>query len=382
MSEGLRRWAFEVLIAGRMAKSEKNFELRAVDESPEDDTSYVRLNFDGAEEELELPPVRVGGREKVEARLEAATKEEMKMRSIEPSLGSLIEFQETDADLDGAWGNAEGKRSVPWGWIVLVAVLFVSGIGWSLFQLKSAGERRTVLVEESLSVLEQDKMEELGAMRVIDEIEGAVKRFFEAGSWEEMLGYSRHAGRVGCLMAGYYERVPFKPVGSVSITTLDPLTIDQQANFWLVRVLTPSQSEEAVLVELKESGVAKVDWETFVCYQPMDWEVFARDRPADTTADFRVYVEKDFFYSHDFSDERKWRSYRLTAFGADQVLFGYVERSNTALIGELEALIDGNRGLASMILELHLPKGIQSRNGVLIRGVKSPRWLYLEKGAE
>ena len=39
--------------------------------------------------------------------------------------------------------------------------------------------------------------------------------------------------------------------------------------------------------------------------------------------DFRVYVEADNFYSHEFADSDQWMSFRLTALDSEETLFGY-----------------------------------------------------------
>jgi len=70
--------------------------------------------------------------------------------------------------------------------------------------------------------------------------------------------------------------------------------------------------------------------------------------------------------------------FRLTALDSEETLFGY------AAVDSLEAqtllqLMEANGGRkTSMILRLGIPEGLQSRRGVMIEKVISPRWIYLD----
>ena len=149
----------------------------------------------------------------------------------------------------------------------------------------------------------------------------------------------------------------------------------------MARITLADGESRNVIIETTADG-AKLDWETLVAHQPMDWDEFATKRPEGTSMDFRVYVERDNFFSHEFADSDQWISLRLTALDADETLFGYTKAgSETAM--EILDLLNAQQGRAtSMILRLHEPEGIQSRRGVVIEDMLSPRWLYVRPPGE
>jgi len=133
----------------------------------------------------------------------------------------------------------------------------------------------------------------------------------------------------------------------------------------------------SLLIETDGMGEPRLDWETFVCHQPMPWDEFARNRPQDKPMDFRVYVEADHFFSHEFSDSNQWLSFRLTALDADETLFGYL-RTDHEDVQRMLACLRYNQGRkTSLILRLNVPHGLQSPRGVVIEKLMSPRWIYL-----
>jgi hypothetical protein len=110
----------------------------------------------------------------------------------------------------------------------------------------------------------------------------------------------------------------------------------------------------------------------------MAWDEFVRERPAGHSMDFRVYVERDHFFSHEFADPNRWACFRLTALDSEETLFGYIS-TDSAELPKLAGLLDGGGGTrASVVLRLHIPEGLASRRGVVIEKLIAPRWIYLD----
>jgi len=126
-----------------------------------------------------------------------------------------------------------------------------------------------------------------------------------------------------------------------------------------------------------ESGEPRVDWETLVCYQPMKWDDFAAQRPTGTSLDFRVYVERDSFYSHEFADEKLWTCFRLTALDNEEALFGYARSGSEEAQAMLRMINENDGRKASLILRLIIPEGVRSPRGVVIESLLSARWIYI-----
>lgn len=362
-------------LAPPMAKEPEKVELRLLEEDTKPDTSYVRLGKDAVEVVEDLPPVRL--ETVVSQGRHAAGREEIKKRSKEPDLRSLIEMDTPAPSEPWETKQAEGQ-GFPWGWVALIACFFGAAIIWSLVNVNSAEEQRKDLNQDSLAILEKDNHEEIEAIELIDTLDGVVRDFFDARSVDEMLRFVRHPERVRPLMENYYGEEAPEPRRVLQVNSLEPLTIGKRADFWMVSCDLNNQVRVPLLLEVFSGKEAKVDWETFVCYQPMAWDEFARTRPAGYTGDFRVYVQKDNFHSHEFADSEYYDCYRLTALDSEQALYGYVKRE-TALASRMAELTAVETGSPlAMILRLHLPEGLHSTRGVYVLELVSPRWMFVE----
>ena len=362
-----------------MGKEDDKVKLRTIDEDREGSVRVVRLNQGTTEEVEELPTVRVGGKVVPEARLEMATRGELKTRSNEPDIGSLIERDGLVEESEWLEGSAS---RIPWGWVVLVGCVFVAGIVWSLREVNRADGYREDLMSEAAGILEKEEMEEKNAERVIERIESTVRSYYDSRSVEELLRYVRHPRRVAPLMEKYYEDTPLKAWRVREIVSMDPLTIDYRASFWMVASRLENGEQRQLLVETRDDGEVKIDWETLVCYQPMDWDKFATARPEGYEGDFRVYAEKDHFFSHEFADSDVFASFRLTALDGEEILNGYAGLQGD-LGQRISALIEANGGQPTpMILRLKVPEAVRSPRGVEITQLVRPRWLYVESPGE
>ena len=179
-------------------------------------------------------------------------------------------------------------------------------------------------------------------------------------------------------MAAYYAKEPLIPRKVIQIRRLEPLTLGPNTNFWLSVVELDNRKTSNLVIEVPPNGEPLIDWETLVCYQPMDWNTFTRERPINTSFDFRVYVQADNFYSHEFADATKWSCFRLSALGGDEPVFGYA-KANEAVARNLTELLNQNRGRpCSVILRISIPEGLQSRSGAVIEKLINARWLYVD----
>ncbi len=370
---------FSAFLVPPMAKEKDRVELRPVDEGAGKDSRFFRLHRDRVEEVDDIPAPRVGGKVAPEARLEALGRDGLKIRSVDPGVASLIERDTEDKEkLEEEWESSAPATGLPWGWLALIGCAFAAGILWSLVEVNRSDERREGLVDQAENILEKEREEEMDAEKMITTIAGTVGQFFDSRTVDEMLRYVRDPERVRPFMEKYYSTVPVAPLRVEKILSYDPLTIDNRATFWMVLCKLSDGSEGQLLIEAVSGDVAKVDWETFVCYQPMEWDKFAKERPGGYTGDFRVYVEPDNFHTHEFSDSEKYACFRLTALDSEEVLYGYVERV-TMLAGKMDELTgeNGNEPIP-MILKLEVPENALSKRGVYVRSLLCPRWMYVE----
>lgn len=375
-------------LLGGMAKDKakdqgkEGVKLKPVAEDGGEDLRRIRL-YEGKVEEYEvLPVVRVGQSPVLNEEGEPVTREDMRTRSQEPDLGTLIDGElglELE-DLEDGWELRRGGwMAVPWGWMALVVVAFATGIIWSLVQVKQSVGTRILVEKAAVARLEEEKRSVMDAKVTLVTIERVVGDFFKARSVEELVKWVRDAERVGPLMEGYYAGGLPEPRGVVEVLSLNPLTIRKHANFWLVACLLDDGSDVQVLVEVYSEDEAGVDWESYVAYQPIPWDEFVGRREGGYEGNFRVYGEEDYFFNDEFSDSEKLMCLRLTARGSEEVLYGYFEREGE--VGRrIRELVDGRDLPSPMMLRLYVPENLRSPRGVVIRELLAPGWVLLDDG--
>lgn len=363
-----------------MAREEKRIELKPVEETVARPAEpVIRLESDDSSQRAR--PVRLSPDvgEDTSHRLDVPARQEYETRTHQPGIEALIENGPVNPDgLEQDWGKeSAGQRSIPWGWFVLIGLILAGAAIWSLAGVKKADVKAAQIRVEAESVLVNDEKEEKEATALIDRLDAVTREFFSATTVEAMIPLVRQPERVRPLMEHYYSEHPLVPVATVRTTILQPLTLDNRANFWMKSVQLAERNTSNMIVEVLENGEPKIDWETLVCYQPMNWDTYATTRPAGKSLDFRVYVEPDNFFSHEFADPEKWQSLRLTALNADETLFGYVP-VGSEISNQIIELLRRNQGSrTSMVLRLNVPEGLTSRRGVVIEKLMSPRWMYV-----
>jgi hypothetical protein len=376
----LRRLSFAALFPPQMARETKKLELRPVDDTAEEQEPVVRLgNHETQQREkpvrLAIPEVSLPSQ-----RLDVPAREDVESRSHQPGIEELIDRAAADPDLlEQNWAkNSFHRQNVPWGWFMLFGTLIAAAVMWSLNGVNKAEVQAEKIRVATESIIDHDAQEDLEAGDLIVRIDAATRKFFDTTDVNELSRLVRHPERVTPLMHSYYggKAVPAHGIRRTKI--LQPVTLGSRGNFWMETVELANNDTRSLLIEILPSGEPRIDWETLVCYQPMKWDTFVSERPPSTTLDFRVYAEQDNFFSHEFSDPATWNCFRLTALDSDETLFGYAKKTEQASRDILEILNLNHGKRASLILRLSIPEGLQSRRGVVIEKMLSPRWLHVD----
>lgn len=366
-----------------MARDEKRVVLRTVDDEVAREPEVVRLYNREIEPKRHVEePVRLGPLvpQETPSRLEIADRDELELRTHQPGIEVLIEPDGINPDLaELAWGESSERRlPIPWGWFVLIGMAIVAAVVWSLANLKESEVQAHSIRSETESVLAREEMEEAEARELIERIENTLRIYFDTTSVDMLARLVRHPERVKPLMVEYYARHPLAQSPMRSLRVLQPLTLGNRGNFWMGSVMLADGRLVNLVIEIDAEGMPRIDWETQVCYQPMPWDDFARQRPTGRSMDFRVYAERDNFYSHEFADPEKWLCFRLTALESDETLFGYAAAGSETARLLTDATTHNPHGRTSLTLRLAIPPGLQSRRGVVIEKVVCERWLLID----
>lgn len=381
----LRRWSFASFLSSGMAREDKPLRLRTVDDETAEVVPVVRLeNRETEARERDVRPVRLGAAEAdlevPSRRLDLPSREEIELRTHQPGIELLIEPEVANPDLvEENWGEATVRRNpIPWGWFALIGLTITGAVIWSLTRVEKADEQLNLIRETTQSVLVDEEKEEREATQLVDRLERQLRAYFNVTTVEALAGIVRHRDRVEPLLRDYYKDKPVFSAKLKSIKVMQPLTLDNRGNFWMASVILENGMTRNMIIEIDEDGRPLMDWETLVCHQPMSWDEFVTRRPTGTSMDFRVYVERDSFYSHEFADSDQWTSFRLTALDSEETLFGYAHAGSDESKA-IEQLIRQNpAGRATLILRLSIPEGLASRRGAVIEKLINSRWLFVE----
>ncbi len=341
----------------------------------DDKPSLVTVN-EASEEEVLLLEGRSVPENEGKVRLEVKDRSGVKFRTHEPKVAEWLGQEE--ASIEDGWNSeVEPARSLKGLWISL-GVVFLVGMVWMAVEITGVIREKEEESVDPQSSLEREKQSEIDARQTIDTIQVTVRNFYASSSADEMLKYVRHPDRVGPSLREYYSKNPMKGSEVMSMVNMDPMIIESRGGFWVIQAKLSSGVQEHLAVEVNRSTEAKVDWETYVCAQPMEWDRFVKDRPAGYRGDFRVYIEFENFYNYEFKDSEKYQAYKLTSLNSHEVIYGYAARDGQAF-REIDKLINQNKNRKlAVMLQLYLQEGLQSKSGVLIEQFVAPRWLILD----
>lgn len=369
----LRRLPFRGSLSLRteMAKNDKN-----------DRSEEIRVVGDSEEEVVRLDAPRRAPLE----RKEAASED----RAMPHMMGDAREVEEAKAeavDPENEWLEEAAKKegnALPFGWFVLLGITIAGVMFWAISQNAASSETGESGGGASLSAdgetdLPLGRMEELDAIEKAEAhyeaMEGVVTGFFAAGTPEERARYVRDVDRVLPLMKDFYQRNQIETHQFKETLEYHVVSLENYA-FIALKVGFEDGDPKPLLLEDSPEGL-KVDWESYVCYQPVDIDRFSQERMVEPV-EVRAYVKRDLFYAYDFADESKFACYQLTFRDSDVELFGYVERG-TKLDREFRKLFPegASGGLKNpLILSVSFVPGSRAPRSVKINDLLSRLWAY------
>ncbi len=349
--------------------------------------SVVRLTTDKEDEfkDIEAPVLLGPGAEYTgpKVRVKLPLRKDLETRSNEPSVETIINPEPPAPELvENVWGDhTKNTKPIAWGWFAILAIVMTTGILWSIYKIEKSEDQIRVINEQAKTLLSKDEEEERNAAHVIDQMEVTLRKFHTATTISSLLPLVRYPERVRPLMEDYYGEKPI-PINRLrSISSMSPLTLNNRADFWLASVKQSDDITKNIILQINEAGEALIDWETYVCYQPMDWTDYVNHQPAGTTMDFRVYARLDNLFSHEFNNPSQWLCFQLNAQDSDEFLYGYVDASSDVARQILMETSRNNGEVASLILRLYIPENLQAKRAVIIKKIICDKWLFVEPPA-
>lgn len=304
----------------------------------------------------------------------------VKAKTHDPQVSTIIESDDEEEDniiLEQAWGSK--KRSVPIGWSVLATLIICAVGGWAVLNLFKAQPGIEAATQAKNEVTLNYEKEDKEVKKTLNLMESSVRGYLSAENVDELLPFVRHPERVKPLMEHYYQTHEIHPGEFRHFKRIRSMGMDS-LSFVYGRVALQDDSSRKMLIEQLEDGSFRVDWESDVCYLPMNWEKYISEQPSQPM-DMRVTVTPDHFYAYEFRDESLLTCYKIKTRDSEEHLFGFVKKGSSQAI-DIHKIISksleyGGGREEPMILRLRFTKGTSSKRCVWIDAVLEPRWTYV-----
>lgn len=204
-----------------------------------------------------------------------------------------------------------------------------------------------------------------------------LRRFFKAQDPSEMIRFIRDPERVKPLTDDYYARHGFAMPSLDEIVRFQEIMIKLKVFLIADITLEGKGVNSAHTVVLQDAGHGfVVDWETYVCYNPMEWDDFYRKRPEGVIA-FRVLATLDHNPGFAFPGQAEWICVRMIGRDSDEEIYGYV-RTGTDIALRMQEMLEDEWEFPC-ILKLQFPQ--QGKGGdrqVHIRDLVMENWIKVQ----
>jgi len=199
-------------------------------------------------------------------------------------------------------------------------------------------------------------------------------KFFGSKSLSEMLGCIREPQRVQPFIEDYYSRFAFAMPGLKEISRVQEIMINLRV-FLIADIVLEGRGASTVVLQDTEKGFV-VDWETYVCYNPFDWDEFYKKRP-DQALPMRVLATLDHNPGFAFPGEAEWVCVRIIGRDSDEELYGYAPAASQTALRLREMLED--EWEFPCILQLQFPEdGKGGDRQVHIKNLVMENWIKVD----
>lgn len=203
---------------------------------------------------------------------------------------------------------------------------------------------------------------------LLAEAEPLARKFLEATTVDELLPLVRNPAVAEARMRAFHPDGKVVAPGLTQFNAGGALSI--RGKFVSLAVTTRDHEERSLAFVETPQGL-RIDWESWAGWSDITWEEFLASKPVDGHV-FRVTVSAVDYYNFEFTDESKWRSYRILSVDGEHSIYGYVERGSLL---EQRIHIDGDAKSAALMLSLKFPAGATSNSQVEIERLVAEGWV-------
>lgn len=216
--------------------------------------------------------------------------------------------------------------------------------------------------EESLAVAPRSEAAVLG------EAEPLTRKFLAATTVEEILPIVRDPAVAEARIRKAH------PDGKIAAPGISQFNAGQgmlaTGGLYSIPVLTRDQEAKSLAFVQTPEGL-KIDWESWVGWSEISWGEFRTTKPVVGQA-FRVILSPVDYYNFDFTDDSKWKSYRLESPDKEHAIYGYVEKGSLL---DRQVHLDEDKKSSLMMLSLKFPENAISDSQVEIERYICDGWV-------
>jgi hypothetical protein len=286
------------------------------------------------------------------------------------------------------WDNGAERRGVslkdrlayvPWGLVGLLIALggaaFYFGVLPQIRRLAKRTGPVTKVETTAPEPVDPNSLEKKAIFSLLPDANMILQRFFQCSTTKAMLQFVRDPSRVEPLMEKYYrENGEMKPIELSQPLAETTSMVHKQ--FLMGAIEYKDFSQHTVILEKTADGF-RVDWESFVGYCDMSWDAFKKARPKEPKL-FRAILKPTIYWNNAFTDQTKWRSYRLTDQDSQHTLWGYAELASETNDRISQALVGAPNAQINCVLMLSYPEDAKDDSQVQITKYLETGWAFRE----
>jgi hypothetical protein len=204
----------------------------------------------------------------------------------------------------------------------------------------------------------------------IESAQPIARKFLAATEVSQIFDLVSDGARVKSKILDYYPNGKITPTGLSKFNSSG--NVSYKDSFAAVSILTTDFEQKQLAFIDGEDGL-KIDWESWVGWSELPWDKLLEIRP-DKPILVRVMLKWVDYYNFGFSDENKWRSYRLLSPEGEHMLYGYAER-NSLLDQRMRP--GEQKATVAVTLKIHFPDGESTGKQVIIDEYIADGWVVL-----
>ncbi len=222
--------------------------------------------------------------------------------------------------------------------------------------------------EEVNDTVEIPKVMKKSETEFLKNAEPLAREFLSADNVAQIIPLVHDSGDVGKKLRAHYPDGKIVPTGMTKFNASG--RVSYKDSFAAVTVQTPDFETKQLAFIDGEDGL-EIDWESWVGWSEVPWEELVKNKPEEPKL-VRVMLKWVDYYNFGFSDENKWRSYRLISPDGETMLYGYAAR-NSLLDQRLRPGEPG--ATVAVTLKIHFRPDEQSPQQVVIDEYLTDGWV-------